>query len=57
MKRIYLKPEMMAVRIQHGSIICESVKSVNSNAGFNYGGEGAGPARTKESHNIWDEEW
>ena len=63
MKRIYLKPEMMAVRIQHGCIICQSVKSVSNNASLNYGGCGDGSAsnggapRAKESQNVWDEEW
>lgn len=61
MKRIYLKPEMMAVRILHGSIICGSVKTVSSNLDdLYYGGESNennSSARTKESYNIWDDEW
>jgi len=51
---------MLTVRLQHMQLLCESLTSVqdgSNNTGIGYGGEGTGPARTKESHNVWDEEW
>ena len=64
MKKVYSTPEMIAVRIQHTSIICTSVTSFGSNnAGIGYGGAGdgttsnGGAPRAKESVNVWDEEW
>ena len=61
MNKTYLNPTMVVVKLQHSSIICASngniVSSINGNAGLNYGGGGSGDARTKESSNIWDEEW
>ena len=60
MKRIYLKPEMMAVKLQLCQLLAATngVKRTAGNANLLYGGEGTGTtARTKESHDIWDEEW
>ena len=38
-------------------MLCLStVRDVNSNADINYGGGGAGPARSREhNHSVWDE--
>ena len=58
--KTYIQPAMLTVRLQHMQMLCESLTSVqdgSNNTGIGYGGEGTGPARTKESHNVWDEEW
>ena len=57
MKKTYLQPTMMVVRLQQQSIICasNSVSSVNSNADMDYGG-GNGPARAR-SNGGWDDDW
>ena len=59
MKRIYQKPDMTVVRIEHASLICESVNSVENNADINYRGAGNGAARVKEqsNYNVWDDDW
>ena len=59
MKKIYLQPTMMVVRLQQQSIICSSpVSDVNSNAGIGYGGGGSGPARARQHSGIdWDDDW
>ena len=54
---------MIEVKLQHQSIICESVTGLRGNGGLGYGGddasyvEGGGDVRTRESSGIWDEEW
>ena len=60
MKKTYLQPTMMVVRLLQQSIICtsNSVSSVNSNADMDYGGGGSGPARVRQHSGIdWDDEW
>ena len=61
MKNAYLKPMMLVVKIQHSGIICEStVTTLQSNASLKLGGSDAsyeGEIRTKESSDIWDDEW
>ena len=64
MKQSYLNPTIVAVKLQHSGIICTStttIQGLSSNLdggdAINYGGAGTGDARTKESSNIWDEEW
>ena len=60
MKKTYIQPEMLTAKLQHMQMLCESLTSVEDDStGTNiiYAGEGTGPARTKESHNVWDEEW
>ena len=53
----YIKPSMMVVRLQHQSIICQSVNNVKGmgygSASSNYDGE----VRTRESSSVWDDEW
>ena len=40
MKKIYLKPTMRVVKLQHRSpILVNSVQNLNSNVGLSYGGE------------------
>ena len=58
MKKTYLQPTMMVVRLQQQSIICTSpVRSVSGNADLNYDGGGTGPARVRQ-HNAMDwEDW
>ena len=57
MKKIYLRPTMLAVALHQCQILAVSdVTDVSSNVDVGYNGEGTGPARVKE-HNIWDEEW
>ena len=60
MKKTYIQPEMLTVKIQHMQMLCESLTAVedgSESTSISYGGEGTGPARTKESNNVWDEEW
>lgn len=58
MKREYMSPTMLVVKLQHRSIICQSqVRSLGGNADLNYGGAGDVNARTKESSSLWDDEW
>ncbi len=60
MKKSYLKPTMTVVTLQQQGIICTSdVRSVNGNAGIDYGGGGSGPARARQHSDIdWDDyEW
>ena len=51
---------MMVVKLLHQSIICSSVRSITSDE-VGYGGASTnntgGSVRTKESGNVWDEEW
>lgn len=57
MKKTYLQPIMMVVRLQQQSIICSSpVGNVDSNVDMNYGGGGNGPARARSfDWDDWDE--
>ena len=63
MKRTYVHPTMIVVKLQHQSIICQSVTGLRGNGGLGYGGddasyvEGGGDVRTRESSGVWDEEW
>ena len=60
MKKTYLQPTMMVVRLQQQSIICTSndVSRVSGNAGIDYGGGGSGPARARQNSGTdWDNEW
>ena len=58
MKKKYMKPTMMVVRLQQQGIICASpVSNVDSNADLNFGGGGSGPARARQHSGIdWDDE-
>ena len=60
MKKTYQNPEMTVVKLQHQSIICLSINSINSDD-VDYGGastnNAGGVIRTKESGGIWDDEW
>ena len=59
MKKTYIQPEVLTMKLQHMQMLCESLTSVqdgNGNTGIGYGGEGTGPARVKDT-NVWDEEW
>ena len=58
MKKIYSKPAMHVVRIQHSGIICTSVTDTDGNAGLNYRGGGSGPARARSlgGWDDWEEE-
>ena len=58
MKRTYIQPAIIVVKMQHQSIICTStVNNISGNADIDYIGGGSGPARTRESCGIWDDEW
>ena len=62
MKKTYIIPSMIVVRLQHQSIICESVHGADGNASLNYRGgnstdSNGSYSRTKESSGIWDEVW
>ena len=57
MKKTYLKPTMMVVKLQHQGIICTSdVRGVTSDAGIGYGRGGSGPARVRGREDVdWDD--
>ena len=60
MKKTYLQPTMMVVRLQQQSIICSSpVNRVSTNLtgddAIGYGG--SGPARVKSNTVDWDDDW
>ena len=62
MKKTYLQPTMMVVRLQQQSIICTSkVSSVSTNLdegdAIGYDGGGSGPARVKSNTVDWDDDW
>ena len=62
MKKTYLQPTMMVVRLQQQSIICSSlVNRVSTNLdeddAIDYGGAGSGPARVKSNTVDWDDDW
>jgi len=62
MKKTYLQPTMMVVRLQQHSIICSSLVnrvSTNLDEGddLDYGGAGSGPARVKSNTVDWDDVW
>ena len=62
MKKTYLQPTMMVVRLQQHSIICTSkVSSVSTNLdegdAIGYDGGGSGPARVKSNTVDWDDDW
>ena len=68
MKKTYLTPSMVVVRLLHQSIICQSTMTSMSQGETHYGGgssnntsnnAGYNPneARTRESSGVWDEEW
>ena len=57
MKKIYLKPTFVVVKLQQQGIICTSdVRGVDGNAGIGYGGGGRGSARVRGSEEVdWDD--
>ena len=59
MKKIYERPAVMVVKLQHQCLICESVTRTENDVNLNYRGSGNGTARVKEqgSHNVWDDDW
>ena len=61
MKKTYLIPTAFVVRIQHQGLLMESVTKASTNADVGYGGASTnntgGEVRTKESVNVWDEDW
>ena len=62
MKKTYLQPTMMVVRLQQQSIICTSpVGRVSTNLtdgdAIDYDGGGTGPARVKSNTVDWDDDW
>lgn len=60
MKTTYIQPEITVVRLQHQGMICVSTVRGFSNPtddDITYGSGGSGEAYTKQSGNLWDEEW
>lgn len=64
MKKTYLNPTMVVVKLQHQTHLMDestaAIQSLSTNLGddaIGFGGAGSGSARTKESNGIWDEEW
>jgi hypothetical protein len=62
MKKNYLSPTMMVVKLQHQGMLMDlSMKGLGTNLtdgdAIIYCDGGNGDARTKEFGSIWDEEW
>ena len=60
MKKTYMKPALMVVRVQQQGIICTSfVDIIDSNDDLDYGGGGNGSARAPEygELDLDDLEW
>ena len=61
MKKTYMTPSMLEVRLQHQRLLMQSVTRTQNNVGIGLGGSSSndpdGVIRSKESSNIWDEEW
>ena len=65
MKKTYLTPGLTVVQLQHQGLLMQSARNVTTNLtgndAINMGGASSnntgGIVRTKESSNIWDEEW
>ena len=63
MKKTYIKPEILVVRLQHQGLLMESLKNIAGNTDLCGAGAdgsitgGNGDARTKEFGSIWEEEW
>jgi len=61
MKKTYMKPAIMVVRVQQQGIICTSgvVNSISSNVDLDYGGGGSGPAHAPRygGFDLDDYEW
>ena len=57
MKKIYEKPSMRVVKIQHSGIICTSgtVTNVGGNSGMSIGGGKSGTARAR-GFDDWDDD-
>ena len=61
MKKMYQKPEIQVVTINHGVQLLQSsntknFKQFNSNAGFNLGGGSDGEGRSRGCDDDWDDE-
>ena len=61
MKREYMKPAMLVVKLQHRTcLLSNSVASLGTNLtdgdAISYGNGGSGDARVKD-YSVWDEEW
>lgn len=57
MKKIYMKPSLFVVTLQHLDSILQSVSQIETPIGGG-GGDGSGlGADVKASKSIWDEEW
>jgi hypothetical protein len=57
----YIKPETTVVKLQTQTVLQSgsyNLNGINSNAGLEIGDDNIRwDARTKESSNVWDEEW
>ena len=56
-KKIYMKPTMNVVKIQHQAhLLAGSIDSVNGgDTGIGFGGGGSGPARARSFGGDWDD--
>lgn len=54
----YIKPQTIVIKLQQqrALLTTSEVYSINSTE-FQFGGGAYIDARTKESRNVWDEEW
>ena len=63
-KKVYQQPTMTVVKLQHSSLICQSVNRVSTNLdggdAIIYNGQGSSDdARVKQGgdYNVWDDDW
>lgn len=57
MKKTYIQPAMLAVKLQQMQMLCQSITDLDSDdTGIVIGGEGQGGSNVK-AQSIWDNEW
>ena len=59
MKKIYMKPDMKVVKLQHQCHILSGseVRGIGGNADVDFGGGGSGPARARSFGGIGWDDW
>ena len=59
MKKIYQKPEVNVMHVEHQCLICQSVNDAESNIDLHYRGAGHGESRVKDQggYDDWYDDW
>lgn len=60
MRKTYITPSMILVKLQASGLVCLSLNNLSGNAGLSYEGSDEfyeGDTRAKVSSSIWDDEW